>query len=256
MNVKQIDSDVVHLQLERICNSKEFTKKSTLCSMLNYLVKEHLAGRSKRIKGYSIATDVFGRDEDFDPDQNSLVRIHAGRLRRQLRLYYLDAGKNDPIIIEIPKGRYIPRISENTYDKQVMAFEVEKSLKQRKPKLSVLPFQNLTENSGLDYLATGFSQELSEALTKFEDFSVIGINLMASQMLADDQFLAKLKEKEISYLIEGKLQEIAGQLLLRFRLIDAKDNSQLWAGKFKFASEEGLLYDELEKFATRIATRH
>jgi hypothetical protein len=39
---------------------------------------------------------------------DAIVRIHAGRLRRALKEYYYDAGKNDPIVIEIPKGSYIP----------------------------------------------------------------------------------------------------------------------------------------------------
>jgi hypothetical protein len=41
-------------------------------------------GRGDRIKGYSIAVEVFGRSESFDPQTDPIVRIGAGHLRRAL----------------------------------------------------------------------------------------------------------------------------------------------------------------------------
>jgi adenylate cyclase len=49
--------------------------------LLSYLVTEELEGRGERIKAYSIATEVFGRAKDFDPQQDSIVRVEVGRLR-------------------------------------------------------------------------------------------------------------------------------------------------------------------------------
>ena len=70
------------------------------------MVEELLAGRADRLKGYTIATDVFGRDESFDPQTDPVVRLEARRLRRALEHCYLTAGRDDPIRIEIPKGGY------------------------------------------------------------------------------------------------------------------------------------------------------
>src|SRR4051794_3798290 len=67
-----------------------------------------LAGHADRLKGYTIATAVFERDEHFDGQADPVVRIEAGRLRRALERYYLVAGQADPILIEIPKGGYVP----------------------------------------------------------------------------------------------------------------------------------------------------
>jgi len=71
-------------QLEKICRSPELRSKKLLCDFLSYIVSEYLAGRGEMIKGYSVGVDVFGKDEDFDPGEDALVRIHAGRLRRML----------------------------------------------------------------------------------------------------------------------------------------------------------------------------
>jgi hypothetical protein len=56
-----------------------------------------LAGRGERIRGYSIATSVIGRDENFDPQIDPIRRIETGRLRRALEHYYLTEGRSDPV---------------------------------------------------------------------------------------------------------------------------------------------------------------
>ena len=77
-------------------------------AFLRFIVEETLAGRGDRIKAYTIATSVLGRDEAFDPQSDPIVRIEASRLRRSLERYYLIAGQDDPIRIDIPKGGYVP----------------------------------------------------------------------------------------------------------------------------------------------------
>ena len=65
----------------------------------------------RRIKAYSIAVEVFGRDASFDPQTDPIVRIEAGHLRRALERYYLTAGQSDPVLITISKGGYVPSFS-------------------------------------------------------------------------------------------------------------------------------------------------
>jgi adenylate cyclase len=103
-----LSPDAVRRQLQRILDSPAFEASERRRRFLNYVVDEFLAGRADRLKGYAIATDVFGRDESFDPQTDPVVRLEARRLRRALEHYYLTAGRNDPIRIEIPKGGYVP----------------------------------------------------------------------------------------------------------------------------------------------------
>ena len=102
----------VRAQLERILSSPEFPGAGRAPAFLRYVVDETLAGRADRIKGYSIAIEVFGRDQTFTQD-DPVVRIEAGRLRRSLERYYLVEGDRDPIRIDIPKGGYAPVFSWN-----------------------------------------------------------------------------------------------------------------------------------------------
>ncbi len=99
--------EAIRTQLGSILASPEFQLPERGRAFLRYVVEESLAGRAKRIKAYSIAVEVFGRDEGITPD-DPVVRIEAGRLRRALERYYLVAGQSDPIRIDIPKGSYVP----------------------------------------------------------------------------------------------------------------------------------------------------
>ena len=101
------DGDV-HAQLEQILGSQAVRLSPRRRALLRYLVEETLAGRGDLLKGFSVATAVFGRDESFDPQADPVVRFEARRLRRDLASYYVDAGSRDPLRITIPKGGYVP----------------------------------------------------------------------------------------------------------------------------------------------------
>ncbi|NKL32439.1 adenylate cyclase [Rhizobium leguminosarum bv. viciae] len=100
-------ADDIREQLERVVSSPEFPGVGRAAAFLRYVVSETLEGRGNRIKAYSIAIEVFGRDAGFTQD-DPVVRIEAGRLRRSLERYYLVAGQHDPVRIDIPKGGYVP----------------------------------------------------------------------------------------------------------------------------------------------------
>ncbi len=94
--------------LDRVLGSPEFDASARGRRFLQFIVEETLAGRADRLKGLTIAIDVFGRDATFDPRHDPVVRIEAAKLRRRLERYYLTAGQEDPIRIDIPKGTYVP----------------------------------------------------------------------------------------------------------------------------------------------------
>jgi tetratricopeptide (TPR) repeat protein len=109
-NFSEGDRMLVREQLARMLESTPFVQSPRRQRFLEYVVHETLAGRGERLKGYSIALEVFGRPETFDPVADPIVRIEAGRLREKLRRYYDTDGWNDPVRIELPRGTYMPRI--------------------------------------------------------------------------------------------------------------------------------------------------
>ena len=80
-------------------------------SFLRFVVETTLAGRGDRLKGYTIGVEALGRREDFDPQIDPIVRVEAGRLRAALARYYAGPGRNEPVVIELPRGAYRARFS-------------------------------------------------------------------------------------------------------------------------------------------------
>ncbi|PDT32106.1 hypothetical protein CO660_01465 [Rhizobium sp. L9] len=105
------DPAAVREQLDRILASPEFHAPERGRRFLQYIVEEMLEGRGEQLKAYTIAQAVFGRDASFDAQNDPVVRIEAGRIRRALERYYLVSGRSDPIGITIPKGGYSPHFS-------------------------------------------------------------------------------------------------------------------------------------------------
>lgn len=103
-----LSSDAIRAAVGRVLTSPDFNVPDRAKRFLTYVVEEAIAGRGDRIKAYSIATEVFGRGSDFDAQVDPVVRIEAGRLRRALEYYYLTSGRDDEIVITIPKGGYLP----------------------------------------------------------------------------------------------------------------------------------------------------
>jgi TolB-like protein len=96
----------VRAALERVLASRCFEQAGRSSSFLRFVVEQTLAGQGERLKGYTIAVEVFGRPADFDAQSDPLVRVEAGRLRRRLIEYYADEGRDDPIRLELPRGSY------------------------------------------------------------------------------------------------------------------------------------------------------
>jgi hypothetical protein len=98
----------VRRQLRRIVESDIFRRSTQMERFLTLAVDRALSGRNEELKEYSLGRDVFKRGEDYDPRTDSIVRVEAQRLRRKLREYYQEQGRNDPVIITLPPGGYVP----------------------------------------------------------------------------------------------------------------------------------------------------
>ncbi len=94
-------------QIEKLVGSQILHGSESLCKLLRYLSKHALDHPGTPIKEYQIATEVFGRSDDFDPQLDSMVRVQAGRLRGKLAEYYNVNGADDAIFVELPKGTYL-----------------------------------------------------------------------------------------------------------------------------------------------------
>jgi hypothetical protein len=98
----------VKAELESILASAELGSAPSLQRFLRHVVEETLAGRGESLKEYCIGSKVFGRGADFNPKIDPIVRVQARNVRARLEQYYAGPGSRDPVIIELPKGAYVP----------------------------------------------------------------------------------------------------------------------------------------------------
>jgi len=100
--------DEVRTQLDRILASEGFANAERMSGFLRYVVDRTLAGEGDQVKEYAIGVDVFGRNGDYDPRLDSIVRVEARRLRTKVEEYYANGGIHDPVIIRLRRGSYVP----------------------------------------------------------------------------------------------------------------------------------------------------
>ncbi|HWB84035.1 MAG TPA: hypothetical protein VG675_07840 [Bryobacteraceae bacterium] len=108
------EPDAVRAAVARITASSGFAKSERLNSFLRLIVEETLAGRGDQIKEYLIGTQVYGRRHDYDPRIDATVRVEAAKLRKRLELYYGNDGRDEAVVIRIPKGSYRPEFELRT----------------------------------------------------------------------------------------------------------------------------------------------
>jgi len=107
-----VESMRIKEQLETILSSSELGSAPSLQRFLRYVVEETLAGRVDSLKEYSIGASVFARGEDFNPRVDPIVRVQARNVRARLEQYYAGPGARDRVIIDLPKGAYVPVFRE------------------------------------------------------------------------------------------------------------------------------------------------
>jgi hypothetical protein len=102
------NADEVRAALGSMAASEAFRGSPQLISFLRYVVEATLRGEQDRIKGYTIAVEALGRGDDFDPQDDPIVRVEAMRLRRAIQKYYANGGKDEPLQIDLTVGSYVP----------------------------------------------------------------------------------------------------------------------------------------------------
>jgi tetratricopeptide (TPR) repeat protein len=107
---KPIERDTVREQLHRILTSQEFARSKKSIRLLKFLIEYALEGCESELKEYIVGVEGIGKGADFDTRSSSIVRVEAARLRNKLRKYYETEGAEDPVLISIPRGGYLPRM--------------------------------------------------------------------------------------------------------------------------------------------------
>lgn len=242
-------SEEIRAQMNRILGHTEFHATDKMRDFLHFVVEETLAGRSEHIKGFTVATEVYGRGADFDAAHDPIVRIQAGRLRRAMERYYLVAGGQDPIRIEIPKGTYVPvftaGLAPESSSNQTVAQPQAQKCTASWPSVLVMPFEDLTGNPDLPYLGVGLATELCVELGHCDDLRV-----MLHREGAVD---GRERNNRPDFIISGSVRSDGPNIKIVVQLSDGVTAEQLWVDALKSPLESANIIVFQEDSANSIA---
>ncbi|MGD0738824.1 MAG: hypothetical protein ABR957_04450 [Terracidiphilus sp.] len=94
--------------LERIASSSNVKRAARLQGLLFYLGKCSLKDGLDTVHEQRIGVEVFGRSHDYDTSDDNIVRTNVSELRKRVEAYFEGEGANEPLVVEIPRGSYLP----------------------------------------------------------------------------------------------------------------------------------------------------
>jgi hypothetical protein len=101
-----VEVEDIRAQVGRLIHSKTFETSEVHRRLLQYLAEKSISGEAERLKEYTIGLEAFGKPSTYDPKQDSIVRLQAGRLRQKLAAYYQSEAAGDTVRVTLPKGAF------------------------------------------------------------------------------------------------------------------------------------------------------
>lgn len=252
------------------------------------MVEETLAGRSDRIKSYTVAVDVFGRGDGFDATTDPIVRIEASRLRTALAAYYDGPGRDATIRIHLPKGGYVPTFEQISGKQDAAeppprgrsitlrrhalvvvavvaallvaaaagAFWFQTSpTASREPLLIVDPVAVASDDPVRVQMALGLSQSLVVALTRFQGLRVVYAPDEAGRRAIEDRLAKDGGGRRSLYALDASLRQEGGSIRFWWRLSDIRRGETVWSDVVDRSVSDGTLIPIEDEIAHSVATR-
>ncbi len=253
MTTFECEPRAVRLQLERALASANFVRSERLSRFLRFVVERHLDGRDDELKESVIAMEVFG-NRDYDPKQDSIVRTEAGRLRARLAEYYVGQGSGDPVILELPKGGYVPvfrcieaaPVPPKTPARRQWLLPALAACavglvtlgwwwaqtKSAPLSIAVLPLQNLNQDPANDYFADGLTDEIIRNLSIIDGLAVRSQTSSFAFKGKPRDLHEVGKQLAVDYILEGSVLRSGQHLRIDSQLVRVRDDVTLWSGKY------------------------
>ena len=252
--------EAIRQQLEKILTSPQFVNSPNLRNFLRFIVEKTLAGESADIKGYTVATQVLGRKADFDPNLDPIVRIQAGRLRRALEQYYGVQGKSDAVVIDVPKGSYVPVF--RSVSRQEGAGVVIPGVRQEPilalpsgPSVAVMPLLNLTGDRKQEYFTEGLAEELTSELARYQELRVIAYQSTRRWKGKKIDPRAAGQDLGVRFLVEGSIRKDAKTVKIDLHVVDTQNGQRVWGEQYCRELKADSLIALQEEIARQVAAR-
>ena len=257
-----VSRQLIQAQLDRILSSGLFINSERLRRFLRYAVQQAAEGQAHQLKEYSLGVSVFDKRDSFDPRFDPIVRVEAGRLRTRLKRYYETEGSSDPLVIDLPKGSYVPRFESPAMSRpapQVAPPAPVEKRDQTPSAIAVLPFSDHSPNRDQEYFCDGITEELINALTKIPGLRVVAWR-SARRLRGKTHDIPKIAEQlKAGTVLAGSVRKAGERVRVTVQLIRTSDGSYLWSEIYEremkdiFSIQEGISHAIVEKLKIQLA---
>jgi TolB-like protein/Tfp pilus assembly protein PilF len=236
--------DQIRTQVDKILASRLFTRSERLCRFLRFCVEQTLDEKSDQLKEQMVGVEVFDRKGDYDPRTDPIVRVEARRLRSKLKAYYTSSGRPDCVLIDLPKGAYVPAFRIRSASLPAPPARPQSNDTAEERSIAVLPFTNLTPEAGADYFSDGLTEELIHLLTRIPRLRVVAWSSM-SQLRGREQDLAGIRQElKVATVLRGSIRRTPARVRVTAQLIDTESGSYLWSEAYDRQIENVLAIQE------------
>jgi adenylate cyclase len=275
----KLDKSDIRYHLSKLLESEPFKASPTSSRLLTYLVEEALAGRSERLKGYSIGVDVFDRGAAFDAGSDSIVRVQMRRLRHLLSEYYMsESGKSAKIVIALEKGSYAPHFDiaelpngdaiKSTKPNKILwfagaAFVLLASLglylgyahfrseARIEPRIFVAQFSAIDRNPESILITRGLQHDLISLISQYPHLAVLGYETVAGE--GNSGKISQLFGAD--YILSGSVNTGGGVIKVSSELTAVRTGLVVWSDttEHRYTNAGDVLRSQTE-IAARVGT--
>jgi serine/threonine-protein kinase len=236
-----VEESAARLALARVLESSAFANVDRLKRFLRFISEQTLAGHGDQLKEFLIAIDVFEKPPSFDPRNDPIVRVQARRLRAKLAQYYETEGREDAVLIDLPKGSYVPafHLSAKSPQPRTMYSHLPS-----KNTIAVLPFADLTPLGDHDHFCCGVRDEILYAVVNSAFLRTIPWTRPLQRVDRLGPVLQTAEELDIATLIDGSVRKSGDHLRITVQRIDAVRGEYVWSQMFDAREENAFAVQE------------
>ncbi len=255
-----IPHDAALAALEKIVASNALGRSDRPVRFLRYLIETTLRGEPDRLKESVIGAEVFGRPANWDPRLDPIVRQEAARLRKRLANYYAGAGGTDEVQIDVPVGSYVPVFLQRFAGSPAVTAD-HPPVRRRSPwplavagvlclaivagawriltrhesgtSIAVLPFTNLSSDTGGQYFSDGLTDEITDALARVKTLRVIARS-SAFQFRGKNADIREVgRILNVTNVLEGSVERSGDRVKIVAHLERASDGALVWSNTYE-----------------------
>jgi TolB-like protein len=230
-----IPKEMILKQVEKILAYPLFAVSETLRKFLNYIIQETMSGKVDQIKEYTIAVYGLNKPSHFRPIQDSIVRVHASRLRDALRSYYTESGVGDICEISIPKGSYVPvfkSLKSRQVERDIQETDKHQTAYPEITRIAIMPFKSHDMSDARQAFTDNIGQMLSAELVHLENIAVL--SYYSSLQFKSETRSVKTVGSEfgVQYILYGNVHFDATRIRIIIQLADTNTEMLVWSNTY------------------------